>query len=376
MEPLLQSRPEAAFQRCQEADGLPLRLVGESDVFTLPVGEELRIDSDDASLGDAAHQRGVRARVTTHRLYWKSAAAEVWLAVRLDGVIGAECLGGFLRARACVLQLQSGGTLSVRAPDAARTDELRDQVAVVVREARWLQGSFEASSMGGLQAILARKAVQRQAVEESLDLALADLKSLRQYAADTAAIARRVAQRSAEPGEAAGVQKLLEEFGLLGADGKLVAGPSLGAGLSEEEADVERVCVAALERRGGFGMMLAHDVFCLVNRARGTAQLSPEEVMSAIKKCCRPGGRLLLKSLGSTGALAVSLASTNQARIDEKLLSLAQEWPLSAFRVATALQITASEAQYLLRDAESRAVVIRDDAHDGLYFYRNFFDDF
>merc|ERR1719330_1520714 len=117
------------------------------------------------------------------------------------------------------------------------------------------------------------------------------------------------AQASSDGG---GVQQLLEDFGLLGLDG--AAAMKGGRGKADVEADVLQVCRAALEKRGGFGMLLAHDVFCLVNRARGTALVSPEEVMAALRRCGAPGGPLRLRTLGSTGAVAASLARCTDAQ--------------------------------------------------------------
>ncbi|CAJ1338562.1 unnamed protein product [Effrenium voratum] len=141
-------------------------------------------------------------------------------------------------------------------------------------------------------------------------------------------------------------------------------------------ADVTKVCTAALEKKGRGAMLLMHDVFCLVNRARGTALVSPEEVISALRKCSKPGGPLRTRKLGSVGAIAVALARTSDAEMDAPLLNMLEEAPLSAFRVSTELKITVAEARYLLQDAEQRAVIVRDDAPECVYFYRNFFNDF
>lgn len=123
-------------------------------------------------------------------------------------------------------------------------------------------------------------------------------------------------------------------------------------------------------------MLLAHDVFCLVNRARGTALVSPEEVMTALRRCAQPGGPLRLRTLGSTSALAVSLSRTSDRDTDAQLVRMAQAAPLSAFKLAKELNLTAAEAQYLLKDTEARAALVRDDAPEGVFYFPNLFERF
>ncbi|CAE8596951.1 unnamed protein product, partial [Polarella glacialis] len=304
-----------------------------------------------------------------------------WLAVRLDSVSSVEGWGGGLRSRRCLLKLQPcGRQVFVRSPDAAATEDLLENVRLAVRDTRWREGSYEAASMGGLQRILGERAVKQQATEQTLDVALADLDSLRRHAVEAAAAAKQVvaqlSQRSAGDGkdDGSGVKQLLEEFGLLQSDGSAIA--CGGQQEADVVADVSKVCMAALEKKGNLGTLLAHDVFCLVNRSRGTALVSPDEVMSALRTCTAPGSSLRLRTLGPGGAIAVSLARTSDDELDSQLLALAEAGPLSAFELGQKLKLTAAEARYLLHDAEARAVLVRDDAPECVFFHRNFFEDF
>merc|ERR1712232_484354 len=109
----------------------------------------------------------------------------------------------------------------------------------------------------------------------------------------------------------------------------------------------------------GLGVLLAHDVYCLVNRARGTALVSPEDVASALRRAAQRG-QLRLRHFGET--LAVALSKSSDADADGLLLEAIIRSPagLSAPSLAAELGLTTSEAQHLLRDAEDRAVVVRD----------------
>eukprot|EP00435_Cladocopium_sp_Y103_P031731 s1543_g8.t1 len=241
----------------------------------------------------------------------------------------------------------------------------------------------DVAAQAGLQRLLNNQASKQQATGATLDVALADLDSLRRHAADAAKAAKQVVSGLSKPAGYEGgssevdsdVSKLLEDFGLLQADGSTI---SMSGGQKKDDivADVAKVSAAALEKKGTGALLLAHDVFCLVNRARGTALVSPEEVIKALRTCSKPGGPLRMRKLGSAGAVAVALARTSDADMDVPLLQLLEDAPLSAFRVSIELKITATEARYLLQDAEKRAVIVRDDAPECVYFYRNFFNDF
>lgn len=219
-----------------------------------------------------------------------------------------------------------------------------------------------------------------KAAHEELDASLTDLNTLRDHAKQTVAAVRKMAATHAgsEAGKAeasASIGGLLQEFGLLNNDGSAVS-LSGGTQRADIEADVTNVCKHALMKRGALGMLLSHDVFCLVNRARGTSMVSPEEVMAALAHASRPGGELKLRPLGLTKALAVSLASASDAEADAQLISKCADGPLSAFDLAADLGLNISEAQYVLRDAEVRAVLVRDESPEDVFYYRNAFDEF
>lgn len=385
------SRP-GPFFRCREDHGVPVRLFRESDILCLPTTEELAFEREDGEnpkdkdtmdvhgflrwcFVNQDEHSGIRARLTTHRLLWQDASCggSGWLALRLDDVAMIDATGGWFRKRRCQLRLKPVYSVAIRCSEAAYTDELYRQLQAAVMASKWREGSYQEASLGGLNRILGQRENRQQAVGETLEVALTDLESLRQHAAQTVAAARQVvaAHGTADTGEVTGVQRILEDFGLLGPDGAVVAKGGLFK--KDIEADVESVCKAALEQRGGLGMLLAHDVFCLVNRARGTALVSPEEVMAALRHCSAPGGSLRLRTLGSTGTFAASLARTHDGDTDRQLVRLAEVGPLSAFRLATELGLTVAEAQYILRDAEARAAVVRDDAPEGVFYYPNFF---
>lgn len=350
-------------------------MVQEKDVFALAVAEELRLEPKSGGGAKFDLRKVARVRVTSHRIIWHDVTTDTWLALRLDNVAKVEDSGGgFMRSPRITILMKSGLSILIKCGEESIKESLMSHMQQAISAAGWAQGSYEVAAMGGLKKVLAQREAKMKNTGEVLDAAVTDLESLKQHATRTVAAARQLA--AAEGTANQGVAALLNDFGLLNSDGTaVVAG---GESMRDIEADVERVCEAALERRGGLGMLLAHDAFCLVNRARGTALVSPDEVMQALRRLSREGGKLRLRQLGAgAGALAVSLSRTSDAETDAQLLSVAESvGPLSATRLGTELGLTTSEAQYLLRDAERRSVLVRDDAFDGCYYYRNFFDDF
>lgn len=385
------------FLLCHEDGGFPARLVGESDVRSWPPTEEMmfeleRQDGDEfcdevvdikSRFSGRAVHRGCRVRLTTHRLSWRAEGRNSWLALRLDAIESLESCSGVLRSLRCMLKLSSGVPVYVKSSSDPVTQDLLVEVRNAIVKARWCDGSFQVAAQAGLQRLLNNQASKQQATGATLDVALADLDSLRRHAAEAAKAAKQVVSGLSKPAGYEGgssevdsdVSKLLEDFGLLQADGSTI---SMSGGQKKDDivADVAKVSAAALEKKGTGALLLAHDVFCLVNRARGTALVSPEEVIKALRTCCKPCGPLRMRKLGSAGAVAVALARTSDADMDVPLMQLLEEAPLSAFRVSIELKITATEARYLLQDAEKRAVIVRDDAPECVYFYRNFFNDF
>jgi len=357
-----------------ESTGFPVRLVCEDVLFVLPPCEELRLELFQPNSRKPVKLSGRRFRLTTHRLCWYT--DEVWLALRLDCAVLVEAGGGggWLLSTRLMLTLSSNATLKLKVRDNAAAKQLLDVLQAALRDAKWRDSSYEAAAMGGLQRVLKQHESRQRARREELDVALSDLESLRQHASKAVEAARQAAALADDEGTKNSVQRLLHDFGLLGPDSKSVA---TGGGLpAEVEADVSRVCVAALEKRGGLGLLLVHDVYCLVNRARGTALLSPQVVMEAVMRAAAPGGVLRLRRLGAAKALAVSLARTSDADADSELISAVEGGLRSTTDLASELGLTTSEAKYLCLDAELRCVLVRDDTAEGVFFYRNFFDDY
>lgn len=364
--------PGQIFFSCKEDEGLPAKLVAEKDLWSFPAGHDVKFKCGtyDYTFG------GSRARLTTHRLLWLSAAPAKWHALRLDSVASAELTGwGWIRAQKLKIILHSGTEVSMRCDDdpVALGTFLKSLESSITAKG-WLQGSYEMPQMGGLQRVIALREQKLQASREGLNEALVDLDSLKQNATKLVETAKRLkGQTAADAGPDQGVDKMLRDCGLLQAgDDKLILE---GASLADE---VCAVCTQMLQGQGKMGsIVLVHDLFCVVNRRRGTAMVSTDEFMAALRNCSGDKGSLRLQSLGRSGVLGVSLASATKDSRDAELLALIkEEGPLSAARLASLVSLPVSLAQLTLLDAEERAVVCRDDSLEGIKWHRNFFFDY
>eukprot|EP00746_Dinoflagellata_sp_MGD_P082674 gnl/MRDRNA2_/MRDRNA2_32838_c0_seq1.p1 gnl/MRDRNA2_/MRDRNA2_32838_c0~~gnl/MRDRNA2_/MRDRNA2_32838_c0_seq1.p1 ORF type:complete len:365 (-),score=88.37 gnl/MRDRNA2_/MRDRNA2_32838_c0_seq1:21-1115(-) len=364
----MESIPGTIFFKCKEEEGLPAKLISEKDLWSFPAGTDVKFKYGkyDYIFG------GCRARLTTHRLVWRTAAN--WQALRLDGVASAQLVGGWIRSKKIQITLCEGTQLSMRCDsDPAALEAFLGYLESAINAKGWLQGSYEVPQMGGLQRVLALREQKLQASREGLNEALVDLDSLKQNATKLVETAKRLKGQTSSAGSEEGVDKMLRDCGLLQAgDDKLILE---GASLSEE---VSTVCSQMLQNQTKMGgIVLVHDLFCVVNRRRGTAMVSTDEFMAALRACSGAGGSLRLQSLGRSGVLGVALASATKDSRDAELLALiAEKGPVSAARLASLVDQPVSLAQLTLLDAEERAVVCRDDSLEGIKWHRNFFFDY
>lgn len=120
------------------------------------------------------------------------------------------------------------------------------------------------------------------------------------------------------------------------------------------------------------GVMTLPDVYCLFNRARGTELVSPDDIIKACALWDKLRVGLRMRRFDS-GVLAVQSAAHSDDAMAASLDSLAAASAdgISATDAARALGLTPAVAREHLRAAEACGVLCRDDAPDGLRFFRN-----
>jgi ESCRT-II complex subunit VPS36 len=130
-------------------------------------------------------------------------------------------------------------------------------------------------------------------------------------------------------------------------------------------------------------MILLTDVYCLVNRARGTQLISPLDCLTACRQFATLPTALRLKEF-QTGVKAIvadahteeSIAKRIQLLLqgEEQLLHSPSYASISPLRLSSLWHISILLAKQYLCVAEQFSVLCRDEAVQGLNFYLNHFN--
>lgn len=236
--------------------------------------------------------------------------------------------------------------------------------------------------MGGIAAVQNRADQKAKQDAAAADDGMKDLSSLKKNAEVLVGLAKRVAKSNTE--EDNEIKKLLKEYGLLEAataqeDDSASPTTTTGASFTDPLAsELHPVCLKAL-RSSKIGMMLVHDFYCLFNRLRGTAIVSPKELSTALREIVsRENSALSLRSLPN-GASCLQLTTTTPEAMAEDLVKLISEErggePVSAQILSEAWSISVGLAAMHLKEIEMLGTcpICRDDSKEGLMFYKNVF---
>lgn len=115
------------------------------------------------------------------------------------------------------------------------------------------------------------------------------------------------------------------------------------------------------------------DLYCLFNRARGSALVSPEDLLQACKRLAplRLSNRLLELN---DGVLAVASENYDEASIARQVFQLLQEaGPMSAAQLSAHQGIGLPLSMHYLLRAEAMELLCRDHSSEGLIFWPNCF---
>eukprot|EP00050_Salpingoeca_kvevrii_P015788 m.50070 g.50070 ORF g.50070 m.50070 type:complete len:395 (-) comp6516_c0_seq1:46-1230(-) len=121
------------------------------------------------------------------------------------------------------------------------------------------------------------------------------------------------------------------------------------------------------------GMMALSDIYCIFNRARGTALVSPDDLVVACRQFEFLGLPLRLRTFASGVLVVQSQAQSDEATAKAIRQMLETEPFVTASRLANDQDISLTLAGQHLATAELAGVVCRDDTVQGLRFYPNRF---
>uniref|UniRef100_A0A7S1UEX9 Vacuolar protein-sorting-associated protein 36 n=1 Tax=Phaeomonas parva TaxID=124430 RepID=A0A7S1UEX9_9STRA len=336
--------------------------------------------------------------LTTHRVIWQPAEG---------GDMAAPIAGGLGRvARADVAQrtfkksskvslylrnqLNGGEEPEVKLRFHHRgRDAFLEKVTVLLEREAWKPKVADASltkpsaddafstTSAGIKGIIRQQERLRNAEKRVVNAAFSDLDSLIAKAKDVVQVIERFSQ---EKGAAAGadhekLSAIVQSLGVSSPVTRELAGGAFHAELAREMADVLGPLV---ERLGS--VLTLPDVYCLVNRARGTELCSPEDILKAAKLMGGLGLEFALREFDS-GLLALQHTSHRDEQLRDRVTVMAEELHalgqgLRAMVVARELRCSVTLAAQYLELAEQAGRLARDEGPEGLQFYPNLFPAF
>ena len=260
--------------KCLSTDGGPTELAGEKVLHSVSIPNTVSIKVHD----DADYFSTLKLCTTSHRIYYTSGHEAH--GVRFDTVLALCTRGGLLKPKKLVIQLRDGTRstgVSIRISDKAEFDSCMDALTRALRDRAWVAsgGFIPRAVVGGLARVMAR--VENAAIMNTavLDAGLSDLESLRSNAEDLVDLISRL-KRGGDKDETNEIDRLLKEFGLM------QPVKSTG-GSSGSDAALPQLVDAAITAANG--VLLIHDLYCLVNRKLKLEKLfSPPEFLAELKR--------------------------------------------------------------------------------------------
>ncbi|ESR58928.1 vacuolar protein sorting-associated protein 36 [Citrus sinensis] len=245
-------------------------------------------------------------------------------------------------------------------------------------------GSVRMVGVGGL---LRKEQEMWESTDRSLQEAFQDLNALMNKAKEMVMLAEKMRQKllagsssqsnsanDEELGSKEEMQDWLLSVGIVSPVTKESAGALYHQQLSRQLADFVKI---PLERAGG--MINLIDVYCLFNRARGTALISPDDLSQACSLWEKFDVPVMLRKFDS-GVMAIQSKSHSDEEVFGRLRALvtkpeALRHGISASDAAMTLGIAPAMAKEHLLTAEGKGLLCRDISPDGFRFYINLFSE-
>eukprot|EP00274_Cyanoptyche_gloeocystis_P001623 CAMPEP_0196663288 /NCGR_PEP_ID=MMETSP1086-20130531/52215_1 /TAXON_ID=77921 /ORGANISM="Cyanoptyche gloeocystis , Strain SAG4.97" /LENGTH=390 /DNA_ID=CAMNT_0041999037 /DNA_START=30 /DNA_END=1202 /DNA_ORIENTATION=+ len=235
-------------------------------------------------------------------------------------------------------------------------------------------GAFSTTS-AGVGGIIRKAEQTERETEQAVSQSFTDLKALMQKAKDMVVLAdrfRQTAESTATSSEKSEFGGLLLDIGVASVVTRQSAGAaSYHQELARQLADVLHPHV---EKAGG--MLTLRDAYCIINRARGTDLLSPDDLLKACSLFESPSLSLRLRRFDSGVLVVHSLNRTDEQVAQDMRRLVDSKGPLGALDVAMQCSIALALALEQLLTAERLGLLCRDETVEGLRFFPNAFPSF
>lgn len=249
----------------------------------------------------------------------------------------------------------------------------------------------------GVSGIIRRQEKNLESVDALAKNALSDLDALMNRAREVIAVVQRYAayvveakgddapdvsdgasETTSQAAETNEMEAILQSIGIVSPITKNTAGRAYHDQLARQIADV-LLQQQRLERLGG--MITLTDLYCLFNRARGTALVSPDDLLSASQRMAKLKLTMSLRTFPS-GVKVLQLDSYSEDSSAKRLADLIQASEahrskgVTAYDAAVLLNISLVLAKEQLLIAERLQLLCRDESLQGLLFFPNLFPQF
>ncbi|CAM0137254.1 Vacuolar protein-sorting-associated protein 36 [Umbelopsis sp. WA50703] len=226
----------------------------------------------------------------------------------------------------------------------------------------------------GISAIQERIERTQLDAAETLTDAFKDLDGLMAKAAEMVRLAESITTKiSKEPQGSSETDTItlntyLMELGI----SNPVTKDSTGSGYHQELArELSDFLVPVLERQGG--MKSLADVYCLFNRARGVALISPEDLYKASCQFSTLNMPIRLKRYES-GLLVIQSLNLSDDRVAQRIFNHVKKYgPLTAIKISELENLALPVAVEQLNMTEAKGFLCRDASSAGITFYENRF---
>jgi ESCRT-II complex subunit VPS36 len=243
--------------------------------------------------------------------------------------------------------------------------------------------SVKNAGVGGL---IRRQERALQSVDNLTKSALSDLESLMISAKEVISVVQRYASLAASnadechsetssviAGEVTEMESIMQNIGIVSPVTRYSAGRAYHQLLARQVADI-LLSQSRLSRVGG--MISLTDLYCLVNRARGTELVSPEDLLKAVELTGNMELGVFLRTFAS-GVKVVQLQTHSDAALGQEILNAFTNNPeymrtgLQISQIARLFHISLAVAKEVLFYEEQKLNLCRDESVQGLSFFPN-----
>ncbi|KAJ3125006.1 Vacuolar protein-sorting-associated protein 36 [Nowakowskiella sp. JEL0407] len=226
-------------------------------------------------------------------------------------------------------------------------------------------------TVGGIAGIMRNVEQTNKEMDKNLNEAFQDLDALMTKASEMVKLAESISAKVGNSGNSSEInhfKELLTDLGIASPVTRETAGSMYIQVLSRQLAEIlDKV----LPKSGG--MMSLTDIYCVFNRARGVALISPEDLYKACQQFEILKLPFRLRGFDSGLSVVQSIHHSDDSTAARVEAHVKQHPGITAAEIARKENISVVLAREQLLMTEGKGLICRDDTVEGLKFYENLF---